>query len=166
MDVSPLPGLGFWRGDLRRLAVKRSFFIVTVAMTIVVLGIAATWFFGISRTFKPRVVLYAKTPDGTEVCVFQEFTGTTEPYKTSFFSRKSGDRWGWYYYDHQDLAWISGHIDLDVSNKIATVFRGTKPVAKFYWTNDQFVHLLRGTTNGPEETPNMWTSPPSVIIQR
>jgi hypothetical protein len=145
------------------LIMKRALIIVATVLVICLLGVAVKWFLVISGTFKTRVVLYAKASDGTEMCVFQEFTGTPEPYKTAFYSRKPGGRWSWFYYDHQDLAWVSGRIVLDMTNKIATVFRGTKEVARFNWARDEFIHILRGTTNGPEETPNMWKTPPIII---
>ena len=145
------------------LIMKRALIIVVAVLVICLLGIAVKWLLVISGTFKPRVVLYAKASDGTEMCVYQEFTGTSEPYKTAFYSRKPGGHWGWFYYDHQDLAWVSGRIVLDMTNKIATVFRGTKEVARYNWARDEFVHIQRGTTNGPGDTPNMWTPPPIII---
>ena len=139
---------------------KRSFIILGVVIFLIVLGAGLSWLHALSKTFQPRVVLYAKAPDGTEMCIYQTFTGTTEPYETAFYSRKPGKAWGWFYYDHQDLPWMSGRIVLDGTNHVANIFRGGKFVAYYDWTKDQFVHLLRKTTNGPAETPNMWTAPP------
>ncbi len=142
---------------------KRRFIIIGAFAVFIVLVAGLIWFQALSKTFQSRVVLYAKAPDGTEMCIYQTFTGTTEPYETAFYSRKSGEAWGWFYYDHQDLPWMSGRIVLDLTNHIANIFRGGKLVAHYDWTQNQFIHLLRGTTNGPAETPNMWTSPPKEL---
>jgi hypothetical protein len=128
-----------------------------------VLIAGALWLHALSKTFGSRVVLYAKTPNGTEMCIYQTFTWTTEPYQTAFYSRKFGNAWEWFYYDHQDLPWMSGRIVLDATNHIANVFRGKRLVARYDWTKDQFIHLLKGTTNGPTETPNMWIAPPERL---
>lgn len=145
--------------SLRGLVMKRPVLIASIAFVICLLGVATTYLHALSDTVKPHAVLYAKAPDGTEMCIFQEFTGTLEPYKTAFYSRRPGDRWNWFYYDHQDLPWMSGKIVLDTTNKIATIFRGAQTVARYNWASGKFAHLLRGTTNGPKEIPNMWTPP-------
>ena len=145
---------------------KRSFVVIGVAALFVFLVVGLKWLHALSETFGSRVVLYAKAPDGTEMCVYQKFTGTTEPYQTAFYSRKSGAVWEWFYYDHQDSPWMSGRIVLDTTNHIASVFRGKIIVGRYDWTKDQFIHLLRGTTNGPTETPNMWTPPPETLPQK
>lgn len=133
---------------------------VVIGVAVVVLAFSLLWLHALSRTFKPRTVLYAKAPDGTEMCIYQVFTYTTEPYQTAFYSRKPGESWGWFYYDHQDLPWMYGRIVLDTTNKVAIIYRGSKTVARYNWEKKQFTHLLRGTTTGPMETPNIWTSPP------
>jgi len=118
----------------------------------------------VTRIAKPRIVLHAVTPDGTEICVFQRFTGTTEPFETSFYSKKPGANWGWFYYDHQDLPWLSGRIQLDTTNKTATIFRGSKAVARYDWSKDTFTHFQRGTTTEPQ--PSTWTPQTMAAVRK
>ena len=124
--------------------------------------LVSSWVYTISGTFKSRVVSYAKAPAGTEMCMFQRFNLSTEPYSTAL-SRKPGGGWGWFYFDHEDHAWLSGGIILNTTNKITDIFRGDKKVAYYDWANDQFVHLIRGATNGPGEITSARTPPPSAI---
>jgi hypothetical protein len=134
--------------------------LVIIGVVVIVLTVFAWWLHALWATFGARTVLYAKAPDGTEMCVYQVFTATTEPYQTSFYSRKPGKSWGWFYYDHQDLPWMYGRIVFYATNKVAMIYRGGKMVGRYDWEKDQFTHLLRGTTESPRATPNMWRSPP------
>lgn len=118
----------------------------------------------VARIARPRIVLHAVTHGGTEICIFQRFTGTTEPFETSFYSKKPGTNWGWFYYDHQDLPWLSGRIQLDTTNKTATIFRGSKAVARYDWSNDTFTHFQRGTTTEPQSST--WTPQTMAAVRK
>lgn len=120
----------------------------------IVLPLAAALLIGgallLEHLFRPRIVVSATMPDGTEICIHQFFTWTTEPFYTSVFSKKNGGSWRWFYYDHQDNPWLSGRIDLDMTNNVAVIFRGQTAVGAYSWTNDTFIHYRRGTTDSSE----------------
>lgn len=120
---------------------------ILIAIGGVGICVAAMLFVALVRI--PRVIAYAVAPDGTEMCVFQEFAGT-EICATSFFSRKPRAHWGWFYYDHEDWPWIRGRIDLISEGSTATIYRGGNAVGVYNWANDTFTHFHRKTTKGPE----------------
>src|SRR5207249_2819322 len=65
------------------------------------------WF--IKHINGPRVVARAVAPDGTEMCIVQKCNWGGEPFTTSFYYRKPGGPWGWFYYDQQDRYWGVRH---------------------------------------------------------
>ena len=77
--------------DLTRLA------LVCVAIAFFLL---LGWF--VKHINGPRVVARAVAPDGTEMCIVQRCNWNGEPFTTSFYCRKPGGQWGWFYYDHQN----------------------------------------------------------------
>lgn len=131
---------------------------------IVLLALSLVAVIFVVRIARPRIVLHAMTPDGTEICIFQRFTGTTDLFETSFYSKKPGKNWGWFYYNHEDLPWLSGRIELDTTNKTATIFRGSKAVARYDWSNDTFTHFQRGTITKPESSS--WTPQSMAAVRK
>src|SRR6478736_33536 len=117
---------------------KRYLIIGASILMVLLTWLVSSWVYTISGTFKSRVVSYAKAPAGTEMCMFQRFNLSTEPYSTAL-SRKPGGGWGWFYFDHEDHAWLSGGIILNTTNKITDIFQGTK---KLPTTTGQTINLF------------------------
>ena len=86
----------------------------------------------------PRVVAEATAPNGTRMCVVQEFNWSFEPFTTRFLYQQPGRDWGAFYYDHQDVYWGKGIIDISTSNQPAEVFRDDRRVIEFSWSNNTY----------------------------
>ncbi|MBN1518095.1 hypothetical protein JXA32_16155 [Candidatus Sumerlaeota bacterium] len=99
------------------------------------------------RAVQPRIIARATAPDGTEMCVVQEFNWSAEPFTTRFLYRHPGGSWGAFYFDHQDIYWGIGKIKLNSATSTAIVLRSGKKVIEFNWKNDVYVaywpHLTR-----------------------
>ena len=106
--------------------------------------------------FYSRTHIVARTvaPNGVELCVTQFLT--TEGYCTSVYYRRPGSRWGWFYYDHQDLYWGTSRVDTDTARSLITVLRGGRPALTFNYSTETYT-LLRWsrTITGAQE----WMSP-------
>ncbi len=104
------------------------------------------------------VIARAIAPDGTEMCIVQTFNDPVEPYTVSFYYRKPGKQWGWFYYDHEDTRWFSGTIELDDGGNLAHVKRNGKEVARFDVSTEGFTIISWNRTNGPTQTwmPKGW----------
>ena len=98
------------------------------------------WF--IKHINGPRVVARAVAPDGTEMCIVQKCNWGGEPFTTSFYYRKPGGPWGWFYYDHQDWYWGAATLSLDTNAGLATFYRKKKPAVTFAW-NTEIYTLIR-----------------------
>ncbi len=106
----------------------------------------------------PRVVARAVAPDGTEMCIVQKFNWGVELFTTSFVFRRPGGRWGWFYFDHQDLYWGSGGISLDTNTSTAVFYRGSAPAVTFLWKTETYtLHRWNRTMTGAQsELPDGW----------
>ncbi|HRK35728.1 MAG TPA: hypothetical protein PLJ47_14120, partial [Candidatus Hydrogenedentes bacterium] len=71
------------------------------------------------------------------LCVYQEFNWTLEPYTTSVYAKKPGETWAWFYYDHEDIVWLSATTELDALEKTLLICRGTRLVGKYYWESNE-----------------------------
>ena len=129
-------------------------------------GIHAVW--GFIHSGAPRVVARAIAPDGTELCVVQEANVIiTEPFTTSVVYRRPGGGWGWFYYDHQDLYWSKGRVEVDARAKRITVFRGNKRTITFDWETETYrkwvgQRVERTFTNAQTWLPAGWAVTNSV----
>jgi len=90
----------------------------------------------------PRLVAYAKAPDGTEFCIVQKCNWDLEFFTTSCYYRKPGGPWGWYYFDHEDWYWGHGRSEVDAAAKQIRIYRGRGLVTSFDWETETF-QLLR-----------------------
>jgi len=90
----------------------------------------------------PRIVAEAVAPDGTEMCIVQRCNWSGEPFTTSFYYRKPGGPWGWFYFDHQDWYWGTGGVDLDPNQGVARIYRNGAVVVTFDWEKEEYT-LLR-----------------------
>jgi hypothetical protein len=86
----------------------------------------------------PRVVGRAVAPDGTEMCIVQRCNWCGEPFTTSFYIRKPGRGWGWFYFDHEDWYWGKSRVYLDTNNTIATFYRGKSAAIRFDWSTETY----------------------------
>lgn len=113
---------------------------------------------------EPRVVGRATAPDGTEMCVVQEFNWGAEPFTTSFVYRKPGGPWGRFYYDHQDDYWAGSRVALDTNAQQAVFFRNGSPAVTFQWAKESYtLHRRNQTmTNAQWRMPDSWSPRQSV----
>jgi len=111
-------------------------------MAMLGLSAAAVGAFWIVMAFAPggdRIIGRTKAPDGTEMCMVQKFSGHwAEPYRVSFYYRRPGQDWGWFYYEHEDTRWWFGTIRLSADGKQAEIRRCVSPVAYFHLPNEAF----------------------------
>lgn len=130
-------------------------------IAMMVVGLLAWIGYSLWQIVSPRVVARAITRDGIEMCVVQRFD---EPFSTGFYFRKPGTNWGWLYCDHEDSYWRKGEIELDYSNKRATVRREGKPVILFDWESEIYCAVRSGvivrTHKGAQnQMPQYWVPP-------
>ena len=78
------------------------------------------------------------TPEGIELCVIQKSNYSFEPYTVSFYFKRPGQLWGWFYYEHQDTRWDSGSIELNSEGTVAIIKRGASTVAMFDLVTERF----------------------------
>ena len=124
-----------------------------------VLGLAVTVFGGcwLVLSFAPggnRVIARTLAPDGTEMCLIQRWEG--EPYRVSFYYRRPGQQWGWFYYEHEDTRWWLGSIRLSADGKRAEIRRFISPVAYFDIPTESFTLVRWSRTLSPAQ---QWMAP-------
>ena len=117
---------------------RRSVIVGIVTLTVLLLGYAI-----VRHVDGPRLVAYAKAPDGTEFCVVQKCNWDLELFTTSCYYRKPGGRWGWFYYDHEDWYWMNGRSEVDVKAKQIRIYREQACVTTFDWETETFQLLRR-----------------------
>jgi len=127
---------------------------------IVVLGAAAVAILGIIVFFTAGgrdIVARLTAPDGTEMCVIETPGG--ESHQTGFYYRRPGQRWGWFYYEHEDSHWWVGRIHLSPEGTRAGLYRLFLPVAYFDIPTERFTIVRWGRTLGPAQRwmPEGWT---------
>ena len=139
---------------------KPSFLILAAAM-VMLLAVSVWW---VARATVPRVLGRAVAPDGTEMCVVQEFNWSPEPFTTSFVVRKPPGRWGRFYYDHQDNYWGQSKAILDPTTQTAVFYRDGAPAVTFGWaTSTCTLNLRKRVETGQAcEMPVSWTPTESV----
>jgi hypothetical protein len=108
----------------------------------------------------PRIVASAIAPDGTELRVVQTCNWSPEPFTTAVYYRRPGGRWGWFYYDHQDDYWGSGHTELNAREQRIRIYRGERLTATFDYISERFVLLREGCPARESIGAQGWTSPP------
>lgn len=104
----------------------------------------------------PRVIGRALAPDGTEMCLVQRCNWSGEPFTTSFYSRKPGAPWNWFYYDHQDVYWDSSPVVLDTNTQVATFYRGKSTAVTFNWSTETYQRGSNTMTGTPSQMPVGW----------
>lgn len=107
----------------------------------------------------PRVIGRAVGLDGTEMCIVQQCNWSVEPFTTSFVYRRPGERWGMFYYDHQDSYWGSSRAVLDPDRHVALFYRGSTPAVTFDWASETFtLHRWSRTLTGAQwRLPADWS---------
>ena len=103
------------------------------------------------------VVARATAPDGTEMCVIETPGGET--HQTGFYYRRPGQRWGWFYYEHEDSRWWIGRIRVSPGSERAILYRLFLPVAYFDIPTERFTIVRWGRTLGPAQRwmPEGWS---------
>ena len=99
-----------------------------------------------------RIVGRAVAPDGTEMCIVQQFGLETQ---TSFVFRKPGRPWNWFYYDHQDDYWAKSRVELNTNSGVAVFYRENSAAVTFDWWNEIYtLHRIgRVVTNSQPQIP-------------
>jgi hypothetical protein len=80
---------------------RKALVILGIILALIVAGLL------LSEISSRRVIGYAKSQDGTELCVVQKLGDLLD---TSVYYRKPGTNWGWFYYDHEDSYWAKATI--------------------------------------------------------
>ena len=122
---------------------KRTAIILSIAL---VAAFVAIWMF-IAHVANPRIIGRAVTPDGTELCIVQEFNWNPELFTTSFVYHRPGIEWRRFYYDHQDIYWGGARVKLDTNSQIAVFYRGNVPAITFHW--DSEIYTMHRRSRGP-----------------
>ena len=114
----------------------------------------------------PRVVGRAVAPDGTEMCIVQEFNWSAEPFTTSFVYRKPGGQWGRFYFDHEDWYWGNSRATVDTNALKAIFYRGSSPAVTFAWETETYtMHRSSRTMTGAQwHMPIGWS--PAMHVHR
>jgi hypothetical protein len=112
----------------------------------------------------PRIVSRAVAPDGTEMCIVQEFNWDAEPFTTSFVYRRPGGRWGRFYMGHQDDFWSRCRAALNPDRGIATFDYLGSPMVTFAWATETYTlhHQGRTITGAQWQMPDDWNPRRSV----
>jgi hypothetical protein len=102
------------------------------------------------------IVSRVTAPDGTEMCVIETPGGETR--QTGFYYRRPGQRWGWFYYEHEDSHWWFGRIRLSSDGTRAVLYRFVLPVAYFDIPTERFTIARWDRTLGPAQRwmPEDW----------
>ncbi len=124
------------------------------------LGVAAVailWILVFFSAGSRGIVASITAPDGTEMCVIETPGGET--HQTGFYYRRPGQRWGWFYYEHEDSHWWVGRIRLSPDSTRAVLYRLFLPVAYFDIPEETFTIVRWGRTLGPAQQwmPEGWT---------
>ncbi len=103
------------------------------------------------------MVARATSADGTEMCVIETPGGET--HQTGFYYRRPGQRWGWFYYEHEDSRWWLGRIHVSPGSTRAVLYRLFLPVAYFDIPTERFTIVRWGRTLGPAQRwmPEGWS---------
>jgi hypothetical protein len=101
-------------------------------------------------TFGPHgIVSRITAPDGTQMCVIETPGGETR--QTGFYYRRPGQRWGWFYYEHEDSHWWFGRIRLNGDGTQAILYRLFLPVARFDIPKERFTIIRWRRTLSPAQ---------------
>jgi hypothetical protein len=135
------------------------------------LGAATGGAWWIVMSFSPggdRIIARTTAPDGIEMCILQSFTGEwAEPYRVSFYYRRPGQPWGWFYYEHEDMRWWFGSINLTTDGRRAEILRFVSPVAHFDLQKEAFtiVRINRRIVQAQRWMPAGW-EPENELARR
>ena len=133
---------------------------VFVAVACLVIGMGGLAAFGY-HVRNPRTVVAAVAPNGMVLRVVQTCNWSAEPFTTAvYYHRPDGERWGWFYYDHQDDYWGAGHAEIDAPQKRIRVYRGQRLTATFAWESERFVLLREGCAPRESIGAQEWVSSP------
>ena len=113
---------------------KHTFIVLVAVLLLCGIGI---FIYG-SLPGKDVIIARAVAPDGTDLCVIHKSNHTGEPYTVSFYFKRPGNPWGWFYYEHEDTRWLTGSIVFDDTGTVALIKRGWRTVATFDLKTDSF----------------------------
>jgi hypothetical protein len=105
-----------------------------------------------------KIIARATSEEGVEMCIAQKYR--SDPYNVTFFRKRPGEEWGSFYYDHEDLRWLRGRIEINEDSSEALIYKGRRIVAKYDITNDSFKRIKKGRfidSHFLEVKPKGWT---------
>lgn len=126
----------------------------------IVVGLGLAWL--VKTAVSNRVVASARTSDGVEFAIVQEFNWTLgEMFTTSAVYFVPGASWEALNFDHEDTLWLQGTILMDESNKTLSVLRQGRKAATFQWDDRVFTRYqsdkpVQVSTNGAVVLPKDW----------
>lgn len=133
---------------------------ITLVQRLQLLSLAAIGMFCVGAFWLVRgvfpggdgVVARATASDGTELCMTQKYNDSiAEPYTVSFYYRRPGRPWGWYYFEHEDLRWVAGRIRLAEQGTLARIYNGVTEVARFDIPHERFTIARWNRTTSPAQ---------------
>lgn len=83
-----------------------------------------------------RIIADANLPDGTRFIVTQKCNWSGEPFTTACYFKNQEGRWGWYYYDHEDIYWNRAPIHIDPDSRTLTISRNGNTTVTFNWETE------------------------------
>ena len=138
---------------LHKLRVRWKIIIVLLAAAMLVaIGLLPRHILG------SRVVARVVTPDGSELCVIQRGSFDELPwFNTSFFSRRPGGTWQWFYFHHEDKYWGRSRVSIVTNARLATFYRRGSPAIGFDWGTGSYTNVQRHRTCDPKPMPAGWS---------
>ena len=136
------------------MRIRTQIILIISAFVVIVVGVLFVRHIG-----RPRVVARAVAPDGTEMCIVQRCNWNAEPFTTSFFYRRPGSNWGWFYFDHQDSYWSTSRVSLNTKTGVAVFYRGSSQAITFAWETEIYtMHRWDRTMTGAQsQLPAGWS---------
>lgn len=118
------------------LTVILSYVSVFVAMALVFSGVYFVRPF--SPVNQPLLIDKVTTPKGAAVYLTQTYRGFPDLYDVHFYTNDTNGVWRQYYIEHEDTFWASGNLRVDTQKKAVSVYKGSRPMAHFDWSNNSY----------------------------
>jgi hypothetical protein len=126
-------------------------------MALVLLIVPLVYFFGPGGTGTIGSLVLG---DKTEIRIVQTYNDcATEPYTVSFYVRRPGENWAWWYLDHQDLRWPSARLVVDKKTRTVQIYRGSTLRGE-YEIDDRKFALWRNGSKSKSSTYQTLKNPP------
>jgi hypothetical protein len=127
-----------------------------VAFSLIVFIVGACTIYFLFLPGGDKIIARVTSENGVEMCITQKYG---DFYEIRFFRKRPGEEWGAFYYDHQDLRWLRGRIEINEKSSEALIYKGGTVVAKYDIRNDSFERMQNGSYAVKKiyEMPKGWT---------